>query len=59
MRWQSRACRHPPLVEDEAAAARDHRAPFRQRRLGAEAEEAEAGGGQDDAGHVERDADDQ
>ena len=51
--------RHPPLVEDEAAARRDHRAPFRQRRLRAEAEKAETGGGQDDAGHVERHAHDQ
>ena len=46
-------------VEDEGAARGDHRAPFRQRRLGAEAEEAQAGGGQDDARHVERQADDQ
>jgi hypothetical protein len=36
--------RHPPLVERCSAAGRDHRAPFRQRRLGAEAEETEAGG---------------
>ena len=40
------------------AAGGDHRAPFRRRRLRAEAEEAEAGGGEDDAGHVERQADD-
>ena len=51
--------RDPPLVEEEAAAGGDHRAPFRQRRLRAEAEEAEARGGQDDAGHVERHAHDQ
>ena len=50
--------RHPPLVDEEAPAAGDHRAPFRRGRLGAEAEEAEAGGRQDDARHVERHADD-
>ena len=50
--------RDPPLVEEELAAGGDHRAPFGRRRLGAEAEEAEAGGGQDDARHVEGDADD-
>ena len=48
----------PPLVEQELAPRGDHQPPFRQRRLGAEAEEAEAGGGQDDAGHVERHPDD-
>ncbi len=48
----------PPLIENEGAPARDHRAPFRQRRLRAQANEAEAGGSQDDARHVERDTDD-
>src|SRR5258708_39725720 len=40
--------RHPPLVEDEATAGGDHRAPFRRGRLRAEAEEAEPRRGDDD-----------
>ena len=55
---QARDGRDPPLVEQYLPAGGDHRAPFGRRRLGAEAEEAEAGGGQDDAGHVEGQADD-
>jgi hypothetical protein len=46
------------LVENLFAAGGHHGSPFRQGRLSAEAEEAEAGGGQDDAGHIERGADD-
>ncbi|QTK82216.1 Hypothetical protein AT6N2_L1445 [Agrobacterium tumefaciens] len=48
----------PPLFEDEALGRRNHRTPFRRRRLCAHAEEAEAGGGDDDRAHVERDAHD-
>src|SRR5690606_41929941 len=33
---------HPPLVEDEFATGGDHGAPFRQRRLGAEADKAQS-----------------
>ena len=50
--------RDPPLVEDHVAAGRDHGAPFRRGRLRAEAEEAEACRGEDDACHVERQAHD-
>ena len=46
------------LLEQVLPPGRDHGAPFGQ-RLGAEAEEAEARGGQDDARHVERQAHDQ
>src|SRR5262249_35227979 len=49
----------PRLVEEESPSRGDHRAPFGRRRLGAETQEAEPGGGQDDAGHVESDTDDQ
>ncbi len=38
---------------------RNHRTPFRRRRLRAHAEEAEACGGDDDRAHVERDAHDE
>ena len=45
--------RDPPLVKDDVAAGGDHGSPFGDGRLRAEAEEAEAGRGQNDAGHVE------
>src|SRR5947209_3457403 len=51
--------RDPPLIEDELPPRGDHRPPFRERRLCAEAEEAEPGGGEDDARHVEGHAHDE
>ena len=46
--------RHPPFVQQEIAARGDHRAPFRGRRLRAQAQEAQPRGRQDDPGHVQR-----
>src|ERR1700676_1365090 len=42
----------------EFARRREHRAPFRTRRLRAEPEKAKPGGGEDDRCHVERAAPD-
>src|SRR5919106_444786 len=49
----------PPPLQDLIAPFGPHGAPFRLRRRDAEAEEAEAGGDQDHARHVERDPHDQ
>src|SRR5262249_37653533 len=48
----------PPAPQHVLPPGREHGAPFGQRRLRAEAEEAEPRRGQDDAGHVEGDAHD-
>src|SRR5205807_2027570 len=39
--------RIPPEIDQVAARLRDHRSPLRRRRLGAEPDEAQPGGGQD------------
>jgi len=47
----------PPAVDHVAPPGGDHRAPFRQRRLRAEAQKAEPCCGEDHRRHVERQAD--
>src|SRR6476620_7139288 len=42
--WEKRV---PPALRQILPAFRDHQAPFRRRRCGADAQEAERGGGQD------------
>ena len=50
--------RDPPVIEHVEPSVGDHGAPFGHRRLRAEAQEAQARRGENDARHVQRDADD-
>ena len=50
--------RHPPLL-DHGASCRHHGAPFRRRRHRPEAEEAQAGEGDDRGADIEREEDDE
>ena len=45
---------HPPGAQNELPCLGQHGAPFRGRRLGANAEEAEGGGTEDGGGEAER-----
>src|SRR5215469_2840466 len=48
----------PPIVEEPVAGKGGHQPPFRRRRLGADADEAEGGGGQDGIAEIHRALDD-
>ena len=51
---EAREGHHPPGAQHELARVGQHRAPFRRRRLGAEAEEAQCRGVEDRGGEAER-----